>query len=308
MSIKVSNILSKNKITDFVQVLKVIEEMIGPLNFSIDGGAGSGETAQNICKFTKPNGLIYAFEPFPGNHRFFNNLDSRIKHIDKALYNKNVVKEFTIPSVVSEQDDWAEKGMLGYSSLGYIEQASLIKKLLRKVKGKIESYLKNNSINSLQTFFVNCIKLDSFLEVENIDFIKLDLQGGEYLALEGMTKYLSKTKFLWIEYSGDYRILELLSRYNFTLFDTNYMCQGISDEKLSDLGLQKVSSQILSTSKEAKIAIRNNVKEKYSYNEWLLEGREKGVTQTDLLAINTNLVENHKVLVDLISNKGIDVN
>ena len=270
MSIKVSNVLSKNKITDFVQVLKVIEETIGSLNFSIDGGAGSGETAQNICKFTNLNGLIYAFEPFPGNYRFFSNLDKRIKHIDKALYNKNVVKEFTIPSVVSEEDNWAKKGMLGYSSLGYIEQASLIKKLLRKVKRKIESYLKNNSINSLQTFLVNCIKLDSFLEVENIDFIKLDLQGGEYLALKGMAKYLSKTKFLWIEYSGDYRILELLNRYNFTLFDTNYMCQGISDEELFDLGLQQVSSQILSTSKEAKIAIRSNVEEKYSYNEWLL--------------------------------------
>ena len=71
------------------------------------------------------------------------------------------------------------------------------------------------------------------------------------------------------------------------------MCQGISDEELSDLGLQKVSSQILSTSKEAKIAIRNYVEEKYSYNEWLLAGRKKGVTQTDLLAINTNLVVNH---------------
>ena len=42
MSIKVIT-SSKNKITDFVQVLKVIEETIGPLNFSIDGGAGSGE-------------------------------------------------------------------------------------------------------------------------------------------------------------------------------------------------------------------------------------------------------------------------
>ena len=90
-----------------------------------------------------------------------------------------------------------------------------------------------------------------------------------------MTKYLSKTRFLWIEYSGDYRILELLNRYNFTLFDTNYMCQGISDEELLGLGLQKVSSQILSTSKEAKIAIRSNVEEKYSYNEWLLEGRKR---------------------------------
>ena len=71
MSIKVSNVLSKNKITDFIQVLTVIKETIGPLNFSIDGGAGSGETAQNICKYTNPNGLIYAFEPFPGNFRFF---------------------------------------------------------------------------------------------------------------------------------------------------------------------------------------------------------------------------------------------
>lgn len=308
MNIKVNNILSKNKITDFVQVLKVIKECIGPLNISIDGGAGSGETAKNICKFTNHNGLIYAFEPFPGNHRFFKDIDSRIKLIDKALYNDNVIKEFTIPSVVSEEDKWARKGMLGYSSLGYIEQASLIKKILRKIKLKIKSYLKNKSKISLQTFFVECIKLDSFLEVENIDFIKLDLQGGEYLALKGMSKYLAKTKFLWIEYSGDYRILDFLRGYDFIFFDTNYMCQGTSDEELTNLGLKKVSTQILSTSKEAKIAIRNYVNHNYSYNEWLLEGIDKGVTQTDLLAINTNLIVNHKELVNLIFKKENDVN
>ncbi len=281
MSVEVNNILSKNKITDFVQVLNVIEESIGPLNISIDGGAGSGETAKNICKFTSQNGLIYAFEPFPGNHRFFSDLDSRIKHIDKALYNNNQIKEFTIPSVVSEEDKWAEKGMLGYSSLGYIEQASFIKKFFRKVKLKLKSYLTNKSKITLQTFLVECIKLDSFLEVENIDFVKLDLQGGEYLALKGMSKYLSRTKFLWIEYSGDLRIIELLRSYNFILFDTNYMCQGTSDEELFNLGLKKISTQILSTSKEAKIAIRNKVRDNYSYNEWLLAAKDKGVIQTD---------------------------
>lgn len=304
MDINVNNILSKNKITDFVQVLKVIKDKIGPLNVSIDGGAGFGETAKNICKYTKLNGLIYAFEPFQGNHRFFRNLDSRIKLIDKALYNENVIKEFTIPGLVSKKDKWAEKGMLGYSSLGYIEGSNLLKKFIKRIKVQIKHFIRTKSKINMQTFFVDCIKLDNFLKEEYIDFIKLDLQGGEYLALKGMSKYLSKTKFLWIEYSGDYRILKFLQKNKFILFDTNYMCLGTNDEELNNLGLQKISSVILSTSKEAKIAIRNQEKNKFSYNKWLLSARKKGIIQTDLLAINTSLIENHKELIDLICING----
>tara|TARA_B100000242_G_C43031956_1_gene480869 strand:+ start:893 stop:1801 length:909 start_codon:yes stop_codon:yes gene_type:complete len=302
MAINVNNILSKNKITDFVQVLKVIKAKIGPLNISIDGGAGSGETAKNICKYTNPNGLIYAFEPFPGNHRFFSDLDPRIKLVNKALYNNNIVKEFTIPSVVSKQDKWAEKGLLGYSSLGYIE-SNLIKKFLRRVKVKIKNFLRSKSPINPQTFLVDCIKLDTFLKEEYIDFIKLDLQGGEYHALQGMREYISRTKFLWIEYSGDYRILKFLKKNNFSLFDTNYMCLETNDKELTYLGLQKISSQILSTSKEAIIAIRNKDKNNFSYNNWLLSARKKGIVQTDLLAINKSLIGDQKELIDLMCTK-----
>ncbi len=303
MGIYVNNILSKNKITDFVQVLKVIKDTIGPLNISIDGGAGFGETSKNICKYTNLNGLIYAFEPFQGNHRFFKNLDSRIKLIDKALYNENVVKEFTIPSVVSKKDKWAEKGMVGYSSLGYIEASSILKKFLKRIKFKILHLIRNKSKINLQTFFVDCIKLDNFLKEDNIDFIKLDLQGGEYLALKGMSKYLSKTKFLWIEYSGDYRILKFLRENEFILFDTNYMCLGTKDQEFTNLGLKKISSSILSTSKEVNIAIRNKEKNNFSYNKWLWSARKKGIMQTDLFAINTKLVSDYNKLIDLICTK-----
>ena len=150
---------------------------------------------------------------------------------------------------------------------------------------------------------VDCIILDTFLKEEYIDFIKLDLQGGEYHALQGMREYISRTKFLWIEYSGDYRILKFLKKNNFSLFDTNYMCLETNDKELTYLGLQKISSQILSTSKEAIIAIRNKDKNNFSYNNWLLSARKKGIVQTDLLAINKSLIGDQKELIDLMCTK-----
>ena len=145
--------------------------------------------------------------------------------------------------------------------------------------------------------------MDNFLKEENIDFIKLDLQGGEYLALKGMSKYLSQTKFLWIEYSGDNRILKFLQENEFILFDTNYMCVGTKDEEFTNLGLKKISSTTLSTSKEVKIAIRNKEKNHFSYNNWLSLAMKKGIMQTDLFAINTKLVCDYKNLIDLICTK-----
>ena len=96
---------------------------------------------------------------------------------------------------------------------------------------------------------------------------------------------------------------KFLKKNNFSLFDTNYMCLETNDKELTYLGLQKISSQILSTSKEAIIAIRNKDKNNFSYNNWLLSARKKGIVQTDLLAINKSLIGDQKELIDLMCTK-----
>ena len=42
----------------------------------IDGGAGSGLTAAEMLAHATTDAIVYAFEPFPGNHRFFDGFGS----------------------------------------------------------------------------------------------------------------------------------------------------------------------------------------------------------------------------------------
>ena len=80
-----SSLLSQYGIHSFGQIISARKEIIGPLHVSIDGGAGWGDTANIIAASSDKDGLIYAFEPFPGNHRFFEKCDPRIKLIKKAI-------------------------------------------------------------------------------------------------------------------------------------------------------------------------------------------------------------------------------
>lgn len=57
-----------------------------------------------------------------------------------------------------------------------------------------------------ETTQVNCMTLDDFSEQENInhvDFIWADIQGAESKMIKGGIKTLSKTRFLFTEYSGN---------------------------------------------------------------------------------------------------------
>ena len=86
------------------------------LDSAIDGGAGSGNTAEAMLPHL--DGFVYAFEPFPGNHRFFEGCDERIKLISHALAERHKTMSFRVASVVGEDSDWGRRGMQGYSSLG----------------------------------------------------------------------------------------------------------------------------------------------------------------------------------------------
>jgi len=79
-------------------------------------------------------------------------------------------------------------------------------KLYRNISSTI---IKERDITTdLNNFeYVNMIRLDEYIEENNIttfDFIKIDVEGSEYLVLDGLGKYLDKFKFIQIEYGGTY--------------------------------------------------------------------------------------------------------
>jgi len=66
---------------------------------------------------------------------------------------------------------------------------------------------------------VECIKLDDILEkYDDIEIIKIDVEGAEYEVLRGLTKSLAKTKYVIVEVSRNTReILDFLRQHGFNI-------------------------------------------------------------------------------------------
>jgi FkbM family methyltransferase len=199
----VSGLLAGKQVTEFDQLLEGYRSAGCELRNAVDGGAGSGVTGRRILRHI--SGEVYAYEPFPGNHRFFRDLDPRIRLIPKALAAESGRQSFRVASVVQADSAWGERGMQGYSSGG-------------RLVGKGGNYT------------VDCVRADDDISVP-IDFVKLDLQRGELNALQGMPRILDEMRFLWMEYLGDEDLLEWLCASGFALFDTPYLFWGEPDEK-----------------------------------------------------------------------------
>ena len=94
-------------------------------------------------------------------------------------------------------------------------------------KGKVKLYHHGSATHSILSNRrsknyerVEAIKLDDFLkDVKNIDLLKIDVEGAEYLVLKGAEKTLKKTKKIIIEI-GEKNLekIELfLKSYNFQI-------------------------------------------------------------------------------------------
>lgn len=91
--------------------------------------------------------------------------------------------------------------------------------------GMVSAFEQNHEMSE----FVKSTTLDSFLEnydLSTIDFIKLDIEGGEYLALQGMKMTIEKYKpFIQIEIDDNILIHTANSKADFFLFfeSVNYI-------------------------------------------------------------------------------------
>ncbi len=130
----------------------------------IDIGANIGLYSLVASKIVKKNGSIYAFEPYPKNREAFN------ENIALNNFKNIVVENFAI----------AEKE--GEIALFYnMDNANL---------GMVSAYVTDLD-NAVK---VKTISLDNYVKnqhITKIDFIKLDIEGGEYTALLGMQEVLT---------------------------------------------------------------------------------------------------------------------
>jgi FkbM family methyltransferase len=295
----VSPLLSRAEIFSFDTILRARASALGPLSVSIDGGAGWGDTAKTIIESTADDGVVHAFEPFPGNHRFFNDCDSRIKLYKFAIADQEGSATFVVPQVVQASDAWADKGMSGYSSVGYLQGANQ-DPLWKRTARQLRDVVQTTSKPGMQSIDVKVTTVSKTVSAAHIDFVKLDLQGAELKALIGFGGLLDAVDMLWVEFSNQPGLFEFLRARGFLLFDTNYLCVGASADLLAAAGLEGRQNLTLSTSKDAVLARRLN--EESDYLEWFARARKSaGVWQTDLLCVNPSFIPGFLKLLGQLS-------
>lgn len=175
-----------------------------------DIGANIGQTTAKYSSLF-PESTIYSFEPLPESfqklHRRFkgNNL---VKPIQLAVSDKVGKRKFYV-----NQDSGTDSLLPTVDEVGY--------------------WVAPNIIKNIATIEVPVTTIDDFcrqVSINEIQILKMDIQGGELMALEGATEKLSQgfisliyTEILFVPiYEGEalfYEICNFLSGYGYTLFN-----------------------------------------------------------------------------------------
>jgi FkbM family methyltransferase len=260
-----NDLLAAKGIDSFTTLLQAYQKAGVDLGNCVDGGAGSGSTAKQMLRHLSADSVCYAFEPFPGNHRFFDGIDPRVILVPKAMDAEQRQFKFRVSSVVQKDSEWGKKGMVGYSSVGY---------------------LTNTVLDGDISIDVECVRTDHVIPADKrIGFVKLDLQGGELNALKGMSRFLADVPLMWIEYTGQRGLMDYIIDQDFLVFDTEYFFMGSPSEEARQLFKVARENYTLSTGKTAWFGFKRKPWNDY-HQEFATYRKELGMVQTDLVCVN----------------------
>ena len=195
-------------------------EIDKPVIFDI--GAHRGET-MNEYRSRFPDAMIYCFEPFPESREFLKKkvgTDSSTKIIPFAIADKPGQRSF------------------------YVNAIEVTNSLLR-MSGEGIRYLPKGKENR-STIQVKVTSIDEFVRdnnLEKIDILKMDIQGGELMALNGASKTLKEhpPSVIYTEVSYMHRyesqplfhdLWTFLNQFGYSLFDVYHIAKATDGQIL----------------------------------------------------------------------------
>lgn len=169
-----------NENCQVMEMLNCVKSYVGPRPIIIEAGAHNGSDTTRMANFFD-NPLIFAFEPMPDQYELL---------CKKA---KSYINIFTEQVALAAE----EKPYLFHISAGSSDASSSLLRpkdhLSIHPDVKFENVIEVSGINIDQWCNKNSLK--------HIDFMWLDMQGGEYSALSASPHMLSQTKALYTEVS-----------------------------------------------------------------------------------------------------------
>ncbi|MBF2063294.1 MAG: FkbM family methyltransferase [Calothrix sp. C42_A2020_038] len=200
----------------------LITRLIQPGMITFDVGANVGDYSILLSKLVGSLGKVYSFEATSTtfsqlNERLEQNQCTNVCSINKAVYSKDGEIEFNeFPEEFSVWNSIGKPQMLNPEGSGeYVAIA--------------------------QTRIVETVSLDSFCKnhnIQNIDYLKIDVEGAEIDVLEGATSLLRNKAIKFIQFEISQKMLEGLSRAAKPSFDilneNGYECHRISSD--GDIG------------------------------------------------------------------------
>ena len=181
----------------------ILTEYIEQGDLVIEAGANSGTETLLISRLVGNDGKVFAFEPVP--HVF-----------DKLSLNLKLNKIRNVESYNSALGNTNDKIPFQINSINHPNQGMGTKL--------------NIDFENGDTIYVKQRTLDSFWEQncfnENIAFLKMDIQGGEFDLLKGAAKVLANDKpKIFLEASKSWSnlksIYDLLISYDYSIFLVN---------------------------------------------------------------------------------------
>lgn len=250
---------------------KIVEFLSGTdsnFEFFVDGGAGLGETADLIFRSCiRSKGKLLAFEPNPANvSAFINRFPDHIILLPEALGESSRLASFQTSSTTTKDSSNPFRAP-GTSYVGRLTADSL-----------------SNEITTITVPVVRLVdKLKEF-RFPRIDFLKLDLQGGELDALIGLDHMLSDTKVIWLEFTGQTGLLKYVYEAGFEAFDTVYLFVGEPNELIKDL-FHIISNGINTIGKKIFFGKRRHLWEDYEKIFDFMKRRRR-LIQTDQVLVH----------------------
>jgi FkbM family methyltransferase len=146
--------------------VRLFKAAIRPGATVLDIGANIGSFSLIAARQAGPQGKVFAFEPGPDNFKILKrnirlNKCSNTVAIPKAVGDKSQVVTFSLAECPG-----------------------------------VHSLFPPPHVPVLSTIKVDCITVDAFLNGESVDVIKMDIEGSEPYALEGMRQTVARSKAL----------------------------------------------------------------------------------------------------------------